>query len=30
VTGSIEEKILKTLEMRKNFTEKLFEKDDLD
>jgi SNF2 family DNA or RNA helicase len=28
VTGSIEEKILKTLEMRKDFTEKLFEKDD--
>ena len=28
VTGSIEEKILRTLEMRKDFTEKLFEKDD--
>ena len=28
VTGSIEEKILQTLEMRKDFTEKLFEKDD--
>ena len=28
--GSIEEKILKTLEMRKDYTEKLFEKDDLD
>lgn len=27
-TGSIEEKILKTLEMRKDYTEKLFEKDD--
>ena len=26
--GSIEEKILKTLEMRKDYTEKLFEKDD--
>lgn len=26
--GSIEERILKTLEMRKDFTEKLFEKDD--
>jgi hypothetical protein len=30
VTGSIEEKILRTLEMRKDFTEKLFEKDDAD
>jgi SNF2 family DNA or RNA helicase len=30
VTGSIEERILKTLEMRKDFTEKLFEKDDQD
>lgn len=29
VKGSIEEKILKTLEMRQDFTEKLFEKDDL-
>ncbi|WP_298535750.1 DEAD/DEAH box helicase [uncultured Methanobrevibacter sp.] len=28
VKGSIEEKILKTLEMRKDYTEKLFEKDD--
>jgi len=28
VTGSIEEKILRTLEMRKDFTEKLFEKDE--
>lgn len=28
-TGSIEEKILKTLEMRKDYTEKLFEKDDI-
>ena len=28
VKGSIEEKILQTLEMRKDFTEKLFEKDD--
>lgn len=28
--GSIEEKILKTLEMRKDYTEKLFEKDDAD
>ena len=26
--GSIEEKILETLEMRKDYTEKLFEKDD--
>lgn len=30
VTGSIEEKIMRTLEMRKDFTEKLFEKDDAD
>ena len=29
VKGSIEEKILQTLEMRKDFTEKLFEKDDV-
>jgi len=29
-TGSIEEKILRTLEMRKDYTEKLFEKDDAD
>lgn len=29
VIGSIEEKILKTLEMRQDFTEKLFEKDDV-
>lgn len=28
VTGSVEEKILATLEMRKDYTEKLFEKDD--
>lgn len=28
-TGSIEEKILRTLEMRKDYTEKLFEKDDV-
>lgn len=28
--GSIEEKILRTLEMRKDYTEKLFEKDDAD
>lgn len=28
VTGSIEEKILQTLEMRKDYTEKLFEKDE--
>ena len=27
--GSIEEKILKTLEMRQDYTEKLFEKDEL-
>ena len=30
VKGSIEEKILATLEMRKDYTEKLFEKDDAD
>ena len=29
-TGSIEEKILRTLEMRKDYTEKLFKKDDAD
>ena len=29
VTGSIEEKILRTLEMRKDYTAKLFEKDDM-
>ena len=29
VTGSIEEKILRTLDMRQDYTEKLFEKDDV-